>query len=131
MYAWSRRMEIGIKALDPAGCIDSGHQPLSRSLLVSGRAIDLTGQKKVPTDFRFERRMKLGWKNKIVFDRVCRTHDFGVLTSDDGANEFHLDIKWQTGRKAVHIKFIGFDSFWLQKNLVTLLFREFYNFVLD
>ena len=75
--------------------------------------------------------MKLGWEDKIIFDRVCRAHYFGILTSDNGANKFHLDLKRQAGGKTIHIKLIGFDSLWLQENLMALLFRKFDDFVFD
>ena len=75
--------------------------------------------------------MKLGWKGEIVFDRVGRTHDLGLFTTDDRADHLDLHLKGQAGGKAVHVDFVRGDSFRFEENLLALLFRELDDFVLN
>ena len=62
--------------------------------------------------------MELGWKCKIIFNRIGWTHNFRVLAPDDSANQVHLHFKWQAGGKTVNIEFIGFYSLRLKEDLM-------------
>ena len=66
----AREFEVGI---------DSRHQTLRRSLLVAGRAVDLTREVEVIDELGFERMVELrGWEI-VVLDGVTRTVDMYVL----------------------------------------------------
>ena len=75
--------------------------------------------------------MKLGREGEIVLDRVGRTHDFGILASDDRAHHFHLHLERQAGGKAIDVDFVRRDSLRFEKYLLTLLLRELDDLILD
>ena len=75
--------------------------------------------------------MKLGRESEIIFDRICRSQNFGVLTADDGPNHVHLDLEGQTGRTTIDVIFVRTDAFGFEENLVTLLFGKLDDFIFD
>ena len=115
----------------PLHGVDSGHQALRPGFFVAGSSIDLPGQKQIPAHFRFQGWMELGREGKVVFHGISGPHDFGVFASDNRVNHLHLNVKWQACGKAVDVDFVGGDSFRFEEKLLSLLFREFHDLILN
>src|SRR5689334_6170428 len=78
-----------------------------------------------------ERRMQLGRFEIIVFDRISGPHDLRTFQSFDGVNHLDLDIKGQTGRKAVGVDFYSIEAFRLEEDLVSLPIRKPRDLIFD
>src|SRR5699024_2986050 len=70
--------------------IETGQQPLGGSLLVTGSALDLSGEKQVVDKLGFQRVFQITWIEEIVLDSVTRTRDMGVFQPLDGT--YHLQL---------------------------------------
>ena len=104
---------------------------LGAGFLVAGGAVDLAGEEEVAADLGFERGMELGREGEIVLDGVGGAEDFGVFAADDGLDHLHLDLEREGGREAVDVDFVRRDAFRFEKQLLSLLLREFDDFVFD
>ena len=78
-----------------ASGIDTRHEPLCTGFLISGGAVDLAGQIEVLGKPSSPAKDELGRVGEVIFYCVGRSHDFGILATYDGLNEFHLNIERQ------------------------------------
>ena len=73
--------------LGPECRINSGDQALSRSLFITGGAIDLSGEVQILNGLGLEGRVELSRREIIVFNGVTRPDDVGALESGDGVDQ--------------------------------------------
>ena len=113
------------------GCVETGQKPLRRSLFVTGGAVDLASEKQPAQTFRFQCRLQFARIDAIIFDRVTRTDELGLLQSGNGRDQSVLHVFRQRCRNAVRINGVVVESFRLEKNLMAVAFAEFYDLVFD
>src|SRR6185503_6363825 len=70
-------------------------------------------------------------KGEVILYCISGAEDFCTCATDNRANHVVLDFEWETGRKPVDVDFVGSNSFWFEKDLLTQFFRELDNLVLD
>ncbi len=78
-----------------------------------------------------ERRCKLGGRGEVIFDRVAKPHDLGVLQPRDHRYDRLLNVARQARRYPVAVILEGVSSLGLEKNLVCLAVGEADDLVFD
>ncbi len=74
---------VGVKCRESR--IGSRHQPLAGSLLITGGAVDLPGEKEGVHKFRLKSVAQLRGVKEIIFDSVARTVNLHIGQGRDGA----------------------------------------------
>src|SRR6185437_1821371 len=105
-------------------CVDAGHQSLAGGFFITGGAVDLTGEEEISEAFCFERMIKLGGWEIIVFDRIAGAEDLHVLKTGDLQESLGLDLFGKGCREAIHIDLDGIPTFRFDEELVSVSFRE-------
>ena len=77
--------------------IEPGHQPLASRLLITGRTVDLPGEKQAPEAFRLQGRMQLAGIDMVIFDGIARPGDDGFLQPGNGGDESALHLLGKRG----------------------------------
>ena len=121
----------GILALNKQSRVDSRNKSLPCRLLVSGRAVYLTGKEEAIDQFGLERKFYLVRGKEIVLDSIPRPQQLYVLKGGDCSKTFQLNLFGQTCRESVDIYRGGIVPFRLQKDLVALLLRKPVDFILN
>ena len=111
--------------------IDSRKQTLSSGLFVSGRSVDLAGEKQPRQPLGLEASMQFGRLNEIVLDRVAWPHHYCVLEPRKRVHQLLLHGRRQAHRVAVDVDLVDVEPFGLEKQLVPLAMREPHHLVLE
>ena len=114
----------------PVG-VDARHEPLCRGLLVTRRAVDLSGEEKTPHGLRFERMVQLRGRKIVVFDGIARAVDLQMLETADAVQRLPLHFPGQRRREAVQVVFVCRAALGFEEELVLLLAGEGAQLVLD
>src|ERR1700730_3954251 len=104
-----------------AGCersIDARQQPLRCGLLVTGGAVDLTGEEQAGDEFALQTVSQIARIEKIVLDGIARPRDVRAFESLDRSDEFMLDVERQTGGYAVRVDLVSIETLGLDENLM-------------
>ena len=114
-----------------AGGVQTGNQPLSASLFIPGRTVDLTGQIEPRAALDLQRRRQLARIDVIVFDRIAEPEHLDLFQSGHGAQEGVLRLRRDRGGDAVRIDGRIVQALGLQEDLVRGLVGETDDLVLD
>src|SRR6266568_8997722 len=120
-----------VTPLYPESRVDAGDKSLPRGFFITGGAVDLAGMVQIFDPLRFEGDMELNRVNVIIFDGVCRTHDFDILKADDGAVKSYLDIDRKRRRHTARIDFDGIKPLRFDEGLMTILIGKAHDLVFD
>src|SRR5581483_11251909 len=90
-------------ARDLARGVDAGEQALRRGFLVSGGAVDLSGEVEARDRLGLQRALQVARVEVVVLDRIARPRDARVLEAADGAHEALLHVVRQRGADAVRV----------------------------
>src|SRR3984957_11539480 len=93
-------------------------QPLRGGLLVTGGAVDLTGEEQAGDEFALQAVSQIARIEKIVLDGVARPRDVRALESPDGSDEFMLDVEGQAGGYPVRVDLVCIETLGLDENLM-------------
>ncbi len=120
-----------LQAARQPGRIQPRQQALRRRFLVSRRPVDLPRQEQPRHRPQFQSPRQRPWIDIVVFDRIARTDNPGMLQAGDGCQDCLLYVLGQTGGNAVRIDGDIVQSFRLQEDIVPLLVGEADDLVLD
>ena len=107
-----------LEPLSTTSGIQSGNQPLTGRLFITGGAIDLSCEIQPLYSQSFQRWAKVSGIKVVILNRIAWSGDDGILKTPDTPNQFPLHIEWQTGRDTVRIDFVCIQAFRLDKNLM-------------
>ena len=131
--------EIAVRAIEHDRVGTAGRQSrvqardnsLRRRLLISGRAVDLSGQEETRQALGLQRRLEFARIDMVVFDGIARPDHLHPLESGNGREDRELNLFRQRGRDAVGIDRGVVEPFRLQEDLVAVAVAEPDDLVLD
>src|SRR3970282_2610589 len=109
---------------------ETGDHALSGALLVSGRAVDLTGKEQSRQGLGFQRVFSIARIEIIVLDRIPRARQLRAFKSLDGSYQVPLHVERQAGGDAVRVYLVGVEPFGLDENLMPVLVGETHDLVI-
>ena len=131
--------EIGVRSLERQrrhvkrvrGCVGACEQPLRRSLLVSGRAVDLASVKQAGKGTMRKPMVEKPRIGIFILDRVAGDANLDPLKALDRPQQRDLDIGWERGRQAVRVNRRIVETFGFEKDLMPVAVAEAVDLVLD
>ena len=116
----STENERGFSAHCQCG-VNSGHKTLGGRFLITGGTVHLAGHIE-PTDYlRFQTVTKIRGVEKVIFNRISRTEQIGILQGRNMRQCIYLHTPGHRTGESVYIVFPGFFTFRLQEQLVGIL----------
>ena len=131
--------DIGLAALRAPGIlparlqrgIRAREQTLGRGLLITGRAVDLSGEEQAREEFALQAALQVARIEEVIFDRVSGSRDVRALEAGDRAHELALHVEGEARGDAVRIDFVSVESLGFDEDLVRELVGVAHDLVLD
>lgn len=114
----------GVFSLNIANSVDTAHKPLCGRFFVAGGAVELTSGKKTVIVLEFQRKLQLGGIDTVILDGICKTGDFAVFQTGNGAVHGNLHILRQRGGHPLDIHFFGVFPFGLLRKAGGVPYRQ-------
>src|SRR5574337_1009703 len=111
--------------------VEAGDQPLCGGLLVTGGAVDLSGEIQPADGLGLQPWVESARVEVVVFDRVARPGDMRVLEAGDRLHQLKLHVVRQRGGDAVGVDLERVQPLRLDEDLVRVLLGETHHLVLD
>jgi hypothetical protein len=111
--------------------VDPGDDSLPRRLFVTGRAVNLTGEKQPRDAVRLERRFQFRWLDEVIFDRVAGPQHFSLFQSGQRLHQLLLERGGKTHRETIDVDFFHVEAFGFQEQLVALVMWKSHHFVFE
>src|SRR5690606_16524507 len=105
----------GLALLHLQSSVDAREQTLCGRLLVTGRAVDLSGEEQAGHELGLEAPVKVARIEIVVLDGVPGPRQVRALEAFDRAHELELHIEWQAGRDPVWVDLVRREPFGLDE----------------
>ena len=111
--------------------VDTRHDALRGSLLVSRGTVDLTGTEEACHHLRLETERELLWRQVVILHGISRTHQPGVFKAGSGVDDHLLHEDRQAGGQALKVHLLCGDALRFHEDRMVLPLREVDELAID